>query len=242
MKLKTKTVGVVFASLISSTLSAQALAFTVDKMVVISDSKGNGVVTLTNDEEHDIFVKAGIQEIEVFDGDDIRKKEYNRENLKEWKISLTNQRLILKPGEEQDVGIRSLCHNMTCDDSKDLMFILPFSPSKYQPGIQVSGVEINYGFAPVYVIPTTTPTYSYDIINRGKDLVVENNSNTLLNVFVNACVDRNLTLCKQKFTVIAGRHKTFPLSKSMQNEELDVTVTSHDRSYSKSEVVMREAS
>ncbi|MFS1453278.1 hypothetical protein BCT99_018665 [Vibrio lentus] len=242
MKFKTKAMGVVFASIISSILSVQAYAFTVDKMVVIADSKGNGVVTLVNDEENDIFVKAGIQEIEVFDGNDIRKKEYNRKNLKDWKISLTKQRVILKPGEEQDVGIRSLCHNMTCDDSKDLMFMLPFAPSKYQPGVEASGVEINYGFAPLYIIPTATPTYSYKIKNLGKSLVIENDSNTLLSVFVNACADRNSTLCKQKLTVIAGRHKTFPLSESMQNDELEITVTSHDRSYSKSEVVMREAS
>lgn len=239
MKFKIK-LAVILASIVSSVLSVQAFAFSVDKMVIVSDSKGNGIVTLTNDEENELFIKSEIQEIEIFNGNDIIKKEYNRDNLDEWKLSLTNQRLILKPGEVQDVGIRSLCHNTVCDSSKDLMFMLPFSPSKYSPGVSASGVDINYGFAPIYIIPTLNPVYSYDIINRGETLTVENNSNTVLNLYINACSGRNTTLCKQKFTVLSGRHKTFALSENMRNDELEITVTSHDRSYSKSEVVTRE--
>ncbi|RYU68413.1 hypothetical protein ERW51_08575 [Aliivibrio finisterrensis] len=226
-------------SLSISLLSSQALALKVDKMVLVADEKGNGIITLINDEDKPIFVLSEIEELTISNGDNITKNKYVRDNLSDWKISLTHQKLILAPGEEKDIGIRSLCHSTTCDDSRDLMFRLPFIPSKYQAEGEASGVEVNYGFAPIYIIPTTKPSYSYNIINNGTSLTIENKSNTLLNVFVDACDSDNSNQCKQKLTLIAGRDKTFLLPETMQNDELNITVSSHDRSYSKSEVVLR---
>ncbi|WP_286300063.1 hypothetical protein [Vibrio apostichopi] len=235
MKLKKSVV----TSLLFSLLSTQSYAFRVDKMVLVSDQKGNGVITLTNDEEDPLFILSEIEELKV-DGNDIVKKKYDRNNLDEWKISLTNQKLILAPGEEKDIGIRSLCHNTTCDDSRDLMFMLPFSPSKYRTEEQeTSGVEINYGFAPIYIIPTSKPVYSYEILNKGATMIVNNKSNTLLNLYLDSCDSKNSIQCKQKFTVVAGRNKTFPLTEAMQSDELNITVNSHDRSYSKSISVLK---
>lgn len=226
-------------SLTAILLSISVQAFTVDKMVIVSDDKGNGIVTLTNDEPQPIFVQAKVDEINIVDGEQVEKKQYTRDNLNDWKMSLTHQKLVLKPGEEKDVGIRSLCHNAACDNSQDLMFMLSFSPSKYSPGEVASGVEINYGFAPVYIMPTTQPNYDYELTNNGDSLRVENKSNTMLNLFVDACGAENKAQCKQKFTVVSGRNKTFPLIETMQNSELIITVTSHDRSYSKKETVTR---
>lgn len=220
-------------------LSISVQAFSVDKMIIVSDDKGNGIVTLTNDEPQPIFVQAKVDEINIVDGKKVAKKEYTRDNLDDWKVSLTHQKLVLKPGEEKDVGIRSLCHNATCDNSQDLTLLLSFSPSKYRPGEVSSGVEINYGFAPVYIIPTTQPHYSYELTNNGDSLKVENRSNTMINLFVDACDVGNTIQCKQRFTVVSGRNKTFPLSETMQNNELIITVTSHDRSYSRKETVTR---
>ncbi|MEZ9796914.1 hypothetical protein AB4279_07785 [Vibrio cyclitrophicus] len=226
-------------SLTAIFLSMSVQAFTVDKMIVISDTKGNGIVTLTNDESEPIFVQAKVEELDIVSGRRIEKKQYTRDNLDDWKVSLTHQKIVLNSGEEKDIGIRSLCHNTTCDNSQDLMFMLSFSPSKYRPEEVVSGVEINYGFAPIYIIPTTKPSYNYELINNGDNLQVENKSNTLINVFVDSCNEKNTIQCKQKFTVVSGRTKTFPLAESMQNKQLDITVTSHDRSYLKKEMVIR---
>lgn len=226
-------------SLTAILLSISVQAFTVDKMVIVSDNKGNGIVTLTNDESQPIFVQAKVDEINIVNGEQVEKRRYTRDNLNDWKVSLTHQKLVLNPGEEKDVGIRSLCHNATCDNSQDLMFMLSFSPSKYRPGGVVSGVEINYGFAPVYIIPTTQPKYDYELTNNGESLSVENKSNTMINLFVDACGAENTAQCKQKFTVVSGRNKTFPLTETMRNNELTITVTSHDRSYLKKETVTR---
>lgn len=227
----------IFAALISS----GANAFNVDKMIVVADKKGNGVVTLMNDESHPIFVNGKVEEIHVVEGDEIVRKSYTRNNLNDWKISLTHPKLVLRPGEEKDVGIRSLCHNTSCDNSKDLMFMLPFTPSHYKEnGERTQGVEINYGFSPVYILPTTNPKFDYSIYNQGDTLRIDNNSNTLIDVYVNSCTTDNNKQCKQKFTVIAGREKIFSLSENTQSEQLNVTVTSYDKTYSKEmEVVIK---
>ncbi|WP_198600970.1 hypothetical protein [Vibrio lentus] len=217
---------------------ATAHAFSVDKMVIVSDKKGNGVVTLKNDAEHSIFVQSQIQEVTVDSGQGITRTDYTRENLSDWKVSLTHPKLVLRPGEEKDVGIRSLCHNISCDNTKDLMFMLPFTPSKYREGEKKpTGVEINYGFSPLYIIPTSQPNYAYDISNDGETLRVNNKGNTMIHVFVDACNDQNQLKCKQKFSVIAGRDKTFELTNTMQRPRLKITVTSHDKSYSVTETV-----
>lgn len=209
-------------------------AFNVDKMIVVADQKGNGVVTLINDEPHPIFVNGKVEEIKFIDGDKIVRNRYTRNNLNDWKVSLTHPKLVLKQGEEKDVGIRSLCHNTSCDNSKDLMFMLPFTPSRYKKeGDKIHGVEINYGFSPVYIIPTTEPIFNYSIYNQGESLRIDNNSNTLIDVYVDSCIEDNNTQCKQKFTVVTGRDKTFPLAKNTQSEQLNVTVKSYDKKYSK---------
>lgn len=226
------------AALLVSLFSVQANAFKVEKMVIISDDGGNGIITLYNDQPHPIFISSAVEEIKIEDGTVIDKTKYDRNNLSDWKISLTHPKLILKPGESKDVGIRSLCHNTTCDDSRDLMFMLPFSPSKYRaPGEKQEGVEINYGFSPVYIIPTTNPTFDFNLINEGDKLVVNNKSNTMINVFVNSCTLTNSVQCKQKYIIVAGRDKSFALPKELQSENLNVTITSHDRSYSKKEIL-----
>lgn len=212
--------------------STAANAFNVDKMVVVADQKGNGVVTLINDELHPIFVDGKVEEIQVVDGDKIVRHSYTRNNLDDWKISLTHPRLVLRPGEEKDVGIRSLCHNTSCDNSKDLMFMLPFTPSRYKEEQEKNhGVEINYGFSPLYILPTTKPSFDYKIYNQGESLRIDNNSNTLIYVDVNSCTVNNNTQCKQSFTVMSGRDKTFSLLSSVQSEQLNITITSYDKSY-----------
>ncbi|WP_260869887.1 hypothetical protein [Vibrio chagasii] len=213
--------------------STASNAFNVDKMIIVSDQKGNGVVTLINEESHPIFVNGKVVEIQVVDGDKIVRNSYTRNNLDDWKISLTHPRLVLRPGEEKDVGIRSLCHNTSCDNSKDLMFMLPFTPSRYkEEGEKLHGVEINYGFSPIYIIPTTKPSLDYKIYNQGENLRIDNKSNTLIYVDVNSCNIDNNVQCKQKFTVMSGRDKTFSLLSGVQREQLNVTVTSYDKSYS----------
>ncbi|NOH79976.1 hypothetical protein F0231_09505 [Vibrio sp. RE86] len=222
---------------LSYAASPSVSAFTVDKMIVIADKKGNGTITLANDEDKHIFISSTVEELSITNGDQIHKKEYTRDNLESWKMSLTHQKLALKPSEEKTIGLRNLCHTTNCNTDKDTMFLVSFYPSRYGETEQVSAVEINYGFAPVFVIPTPLPEYKYQIKNLGDKLRVRNDSNTLLNVHADACSSENKTLCTQKFVVLAGREKTFRLTETMRANELDVAVYSYDRSYFKTQVV-----
>ncbi|RYU68416.1 hypothetical protein ERW51_08590 [Aliivibrio finisterrensis] len=236
MKCNKATIIVLFSIL----ASGMAQAFNVDKMVIVADKKGNGVVTLKNDGESPIFVKSQVQEIKVDSNNNILRTEYERSNLSDWKISLTYSTLALKPGEEKDIGIRSLCRNTSCDETKDLMFMLPFTPSKYQVNDELkSGVDINYGFTPIYIIPTKYPKYDYEIYNQGDTLRINNKSNTMINVFVDMCSKINKVNCKQKFTAISGRDKTFDLPKILQGPSIDVNVSSYDKRYSTKEKLIK---
>ncbi|ELA9196550.1 hypothetical protein AB0535_004500 [Vibrio parahaemolyticus] len=219
---------------------AKSHAFNVDKMFVISDDKGNGIITLTNNQERPLFINSNIEEIDI-DGTEIVKKTYNRENVDSWKISLTNSKFVLNPGESKDIGIRSLCHNTSCDTTQDLTFLIPFAPSTYtEGGYQTSGIEVNYGYSPVFVIPTSSPKVDYEIENRGSQLWVDNNSNTLINVYVDACSESNDKFCKQRYTLVANREKVFELPKTMQASKLAVTVSTHDRESQRRFVLDRE--
>ncbi len=232
-----------FSLLLMVLLPAHSYAFNVDKMIVVSDERGNGVVTLNNDEERTLFVEATINEVVIDKENNVVKTEYQSANIEDWKISLTHTKLVLKPGESKNVGVRSLCKSTTCDDSRDLMFMLSFVPSTYKPEQDAtSSVEINYGFAPVYIIPTPKPKFDYLIQNNGDEVYIDNKSNTLINVFVDSCTQSGQLECKQRFAVVAGRKKHFRLPTNMQAETLSVTVTSHNRHYAKQLRVVRSKS
>lgn len=229
---------ILIVTLFFSMSAARVLAFSVDKMMIMSDKNGNGIITLKNDDSHSIFIQSKIQEVTIPNGQDIIRTDYIRDNLRDWKVSLTHPKLVLKPGEEKDVGIRSLCRNTSCDNAKDLMFMLQFTPAVYSyDNKKKSGIEINYGFSPLYIIPTNLPVYAYDISNDGGTLRVNNRGNTMLNIFVDACNSGNPVNCKQKFIVLAGRDRVFELNKTLQSPYLKVTISSYDNGYSVTESV-----
>ncbi|MDC8855807.1 hypothetical protein [Shewanella algae] len=221
-------------------INNDANSFNIDKMVIISDDKGNGVVTIHNNEGAPLFIDASINEIEILNGTEVLRKPYNRDNIGDWKISLTNSKMVLRPGESKSVGVRSLCHNTSCDRSKDLIFMIPFIPSPYNSEEKDgSGVIINYGYSPLFIIPTDNPQYDYLIENKGEELVVYNRGNTLINVFLNACSTINSKNCQQRYTVVAGREKKYQLSQNLQSDNLSITVTSFDRSYKKEMILTK---
>ncbi len=226
-----------------SVVCFSAQAFYVSSMFVTADDKGNGIITLTNDESRVLFIEATVSEIEITgNGEEILDTKYDRSNIDQWKISVTHPKIVLKPGESKDIGIRSLCHNTTCDDSEDLMFFVTFSPSTFRTDESdaSSAVEINYGFSPVFIIPTSKPVFDYDIQYKGDALQVYNKSNTKLTMQIDVCTPERKVNCKRNITLVAGRNKSFPLSEVMRKEnKLKVTAYSHDRKYKREHTVIR---
>ncbi|WP_372384028.1 hypothetical protein AB8613_14920 [Vibrio sp. BS-M-Sm-2] len=217
-----------------------ALAFKVDKMVVVSDEKGNGAISLSNDGSAPLFIQSNIQELTVNQNNEVVRNDYTRKNLSDWKISLTHPQVVLRPGEEKTVGIRSLCYESSCDTTTDLMFMLPFTPSHYDAkSIKSSGIQFNYGFTPIYIIPTRSPNVEYKVLNNGADLIIENKGNTLIYVTVEGEGCGELKQCRSEYMVISGRSKVFNLPENVQSENLNITVSSHDKQYNKTSVYHR---
>ncbi|MFG0729026.1 hypothetical protein [Photobacterium damselae] len=222
---------IVFILSLLSSISANAL--TVDKMFLISDDKGNGLITLENDDNIANFIKTEISEVLTKKGE-IEKVPYTRENVKDWKIATSSPKLVLEKSRTKDIGIRALCDPKLCAKEKDLMFSLSFIPAPYYPdGEEHQGVRINYGYAPLYIIPTPNGKIDYSIKNNGASVVVNNKGNTLIQLTFDNCKNSKQIQCREVVDVVAGRHKEFKLPKRLQSEKLNIIVTNHDSSYKK---------
>lgn len=102
---------IVFILSLLSSISANAL--TVDKMFIISDDKGNGLITLENDDNIANFIKTEISEVLIKKGE-IEKVPYTRENVKDWKIATSSPKFVLEKSRTKDIGIRALCDPKLC--------------------------------------------------------------------------------------------------------------------------------
>lgn len=227
-------IGIVGLQILSA---ANASGLTIDKMFIIADKNKNGIVTVANISDSPLFVNANIEEFYVnAKGDDFIKKAYKSENFEDWKISTTLSKLVLQPGESRNVGIRSLCYNITCDDSRDLMFFVTFMPSPYRdPNVSsedLSSMQLNYGFSPVFIIPTDKIEIDYTIRSNSDSITVENKSNTMIYVSIDDCESTNNTKqCYSRLIVVAGRTKTFALNEHVKDKPLKINVSSYNGSY-----------
>ncbi len=232
-------------TLLISLVCFSANAFKVDKMMIIADEKGNGLATLTNDEPRNLFIEATIVELDFAeDGIERIEKQYDRSNLEQWKMSLTHPKVVLKPGETKDIGFRSLCHNVSCDKSKDLMFLVSFRPSTYYAPDEdrSSGVELNVGFSPAFVIPTLEPVLDFTIDYDGDSLAVFNKSNSLIHLLVNGCDSNQAEGCQKAYTVVRGRNRQYTLPSGIQNKSLRIEVRSHDSKYQQEFIINKGGS
>lgn len=213
-------------------LATQAKALTVNKMLIISDGRGNGVVTLNNNDPQTSFILNTITEIQTDNNGEVIRIPYTKDNIDDWKITTTHPRLILESGRIKDVGIRSLCTD-TCDFSRDQAFVVAFEPRPYVPEGEETpnGVRINYGYAPLFIIPAAKSDVKYNIVNKGNVMEVFNQGNTLIKLSINYCTDIIKDACEGIYTVIAGRKKQIELPEKMRHKSLRVTVVNHNESY-----------
>lgn len=214
-------------------------ALTVDTMFLVSDSSGNGVVTVTNDLDKTSFIKTSINEISTDSSGEIVREPYTKDNIGKWRIMTTNPKLILEPSRSKDVGIRSLCYKVKCQSDKDMTFSVVFEPAPYlnKGETQESAVQVNYGYSVIFVVPAVKSEMKYNIVRKGRSLEIFNTGNTMLTFVVDRCKSDNAVDCRTQERVIAGRLKKFMLPEYMQSLTLDASIYNHDESY-KREVVL----
>ncbi|MGL5027574.1 MAG: hypothetical protein ACRC6P_16560 [Shewanella oncorhynchi] len=224
--------------LVVASLGVQAL--TIDTMVLVGDKAGNGVFTLTNDMEYTSFITGNITKYDV-NGEVIDKKQYTKDNLKDWEITLSNPKLILEAGRSKQVGVRSLC-GQTCDFTRDHVYQINFVPTPYsEDGGVAPIVAVNIGYAPLYIIPALKQDVKFNIKNLGDKIYVENTGNTFFRLGIDQCSLSITKDCRAAFTVLAGRKKYFKLPPNTRSDMLKVVVVNHDNTFVRRPVIKKEA-
>ncbi|HGS4463341.1 TPA: hypothetical protein ACMDOB_003212 [Vibrio metschnikovii] len=213
--------------------SSLANALTIDAMYLVSDSRGNGVVSLTNDLEQTNFVNTYIYELMTDEHGNIVRTQYVEENIDDWKIITTTPKLIIESGVSKDIGIRALCEPEVCARDKDLMFSISFEPSPYfeEGESQQSLVTINYGYASLFIIPAAQPNIRYTLVNKGDYILAKNTGNTLLNLVIDQCSSTVKNNCRITERLVAGRERQIKLPDHFKRNVIDVNVYNHDESY-----------
>ncbi|WP_320204289.1 hypothetical protein [Vibrio campbellii] len=227
-----------FPILMTSLLANSAFAMNIDTMLLIGDEYGNGVFTISNEEETTEFIQSNITQIEVKEGNLIRTP-YTEDNFEDWRVTLTHPKMILEAGRQKQVGIRSLCGSK-CDFTQDQYFLVSFEPSPYDPeGKSKSAVVINFGYRPLFVIPAKKQNIDYTISLENGKLLINNKGNSFIRAYVDECSDKVTEDCKLTAMSLAGRERTYELPKNIKPADLDVTIVNHDESY-REKLTLRE--
>lgn len=222
-------------ALFSMLLPLTSSAFTVDNMILVANKDNNGVLTITSNSKEPEYIKGFINKIDVVDGD-IKKVKLTKDNLPLWDLALIPNKVILNPGERRRLSMKNLCKK-NCEIGKDRVYQVVLLPTTKDEE-EESAVGINFGYAPVFIIPTSQPDISYDFSFKDGKLNVNNKSNTMLYVQINNCTESLTKNCSESYTVVSGREKSFEVPAGVKNaDSLKLRVASHDYSYDEVEYV-----
>jgi len=228
------------AWLLALALPLSAQAFTVDNMVLVSDSSGNGVFTLTSNKGAPEYIQGEVSQIRVVDGH-IEKVALTKENIPLWDLAVVPAKLILNPGERRRVAVKNLCqHNCTGLDH-DKVYQVEFTPGHVPDAKEENQIGIQMGYAPYFIVPAEHADVKYKVKYNAKTgkLHVNNQSNTFLYMQLDACEKgKTVAGCKSTYTLLAGREKDIKLSDVFkEKDKLQIHVASHDYSYNENAYV-----
>ncbi len=212
--------------------SNQAYALKIDSMLETGDEHGNGVFTLTNDKSSTSFISGQISQLEVENGE-LKKVPYTKENLSDWEVTLTSPKLILEAGRVKQVGVRSLCGS-ECDFATDRVYQITFSPVPYVQDpkkVTEPNLTINFGYAPLFIIPAKESHVEYQMTYKGNTVHVENTGNTYIRFMISKCTDDLKSKCQATYTSLSGRVKDFKVPSYLQDDKVEIMVVNHDESY-----------
>ncbi|EMB9236011.1 hypothetical protein U9608_003575 [Vibrio alginolyticus] len=212
--------------------STPSLALKIDTMLLIADEQGNGVYTLTNELAETSFISGEITKLETTEDGKLKRIPYTESNLDDWDITLTHPKVILESDKVKQVGVRDLCGN-DCKTEQDRVYQIIFSPVPYNPEEKETSVNINFGYAPLFIIPAPEPKISYEMKNLGDRILVENTGNSFIRFAIDGCTDEVKTQCQASFTSLAGRTRTFDIPEKLRKNTLKVRVVNYDDSYRK---------
>lgn len=215
-------------------------AFSIDSMVLVSERDGNGVFTLTSTQKQPEYIKGEISQVRVIDGN-LEKFVLTKDNIPMWDLAIIPTKMILNPGERRRVAVKNLCQHDCQGLTQDKVYQIEFTPAHTNDSQEESQIGIQMGYAPYFIIPAEISEVNYDIeYNRDKGaLHVNNQSNTLLYLQLDACVEGEIIeKCKNTYTMLAGRIKDIDLSEVfIGHEKLKLKIATYDYSYNETEYV-----
>lgn len=213
-----------------------SFALSIDSMVKVADENAEGIYDVQNNEKYPVFVNVKLAKVSIVDKK-LKRVSYNKDNILMWEASVSNNKFILDAGKRKKIGIRALCSD-SCDENNDNIFAVQFSPTPYsKDGTKSKGVNINYGYESLFIVPAKKKNISYSI-NRNKDNVkVINNSNTTLEVFFNQCNGLFKSDCSVKVILLPGNSRIIKLPKNARKNDVNTHISSVDKVFYKKEIV-----
>ncbi|CEO41864.1 hypothetical protein [Photobacterium kishitanii] len=201
----------IYVVLLFLLFSQQALAISVDKMIVIS--KGNNEasnITVLNEDTYPVFVKAELSEL-MPDG---KSKSFENKNFKQWPIYLNHMDFIIDPKSKFKVTVNNLQEMLGNKETKDRILGISFVPESYKKNDESEkSLNILTGFKVWYIIPNNLDKVTGDITFKeieNHKYYLYNNTNTVLTFNINACKAMGLSIgnsCNEKILILAGKKK-----------------------------------
>jgi hypothetical protein len=228
------------AWLLALALPLSAQAFTVDNMVLVADSSGNGVFTLTSNKGAPEYIQGEVSQVRVENGQ-IEKVALTKDNLPLWDLAVVPSKLILNPGERRRVAVKNLCQHNCTGLTYDKVYQVEFTPGHVPDATEENQIGIQMGYAPYFIVPAEHAEVKYQIKYDSKSgaLHVNNQSNTFLYMQLDACEKgESIAGCKSTYTLLAGREKDIALSDVFKGKDkLQIHIATHDYSYNENEYV-----
>ena len=215
-----------------------AQATTISSMMEVADKQGQGLFTITNNNDHRIFMNVSVTELQVTETGDMEKVPYARENISDWKLEVRPAKSVIDPKFEKDFRVSMKCGSR-CDDSKDQAFQLAFVPTPYfgaSEGPQ-NRMQIAVGFGAIFVQPGKEHPIDYQVTTQADGrLLLHNQGDSYFNATFSTCDIDSLpdsadrSACEKNAMVLSGRKLPITLPKSMQGKPVQLQLsTSYGR-------------
>ncbi len=203
-------------------VSAPVLSIEIDAMFKLSEADNSTTYTITNNGNSRIYLNAIMNELEI-DGEEIRKINYTRENLSDWKATVSPSQMVLNPGFEGRFRVEYRCEN--CEEDVERVFQIGFVPSPYfEDGSENQHrVGVSVGFAPIFVKYSGVDDMEYEASLNGDQVTIINHGKSFIQAKVTFCDDKDKgEACEMNVNVLAGRKLSFTLPLAPEEATLDI--------------------
>ena len=203
-------------------VSAPVLSIEIDAMFKLSEEDNSTTYTITNNGNSRIYLNTIMNELKV-DGEEIHKTKYTRENLSDWKATISPSQMVLNPGFEGRFRVEYRCEN--CEEDVERVFQINFVPSPYVKDDNESQhrVGVSVGFAPIFVKYSGGDDMEYEASLNGDRVTIINHGKSFIRAKVTFCDDKDKgNACEMNVNVLAGRKLTFKLPLAPEIASLDL--------------------